>query len=64
MQLLTEDEATTFLALAAGTLRTWRTRGEGPPFIRLNGKGAVRYDQADLITWVQRDRVNPSGDAA
>lgn len=59
---LTEDEVVARYrqALAAGTLRNWRSKGIGPPFIRI-GK-AVLYARADLEAWEARQRSRPQDD--
>lgn len=61
---LTEDEVVTRYrqALAAGTLRNWRSKGIGPPFIRI-GK-AVLYARADLEAWEAGQRSTPHGGAS
>lgn len=48
------------LGLAEQTLRTWRMRGEGPPWIRLSDSpsGAVRYPEDGLHEWLEsRERA-------
>ena len=47
---LTEREAAAFLSLAPETLRTWRARRTGPPYVKLGGR-AVRYPVAGLRQW-------------
>ncbi len=44
-------------ALTAGTLRNWRSKGQGPAFVRV-GK-SVLYALADLEAWEARQRVSP-----
>jgi predicted DNA-binding transcriptional regulator AlpA len=53
--LLTEGELARFLKMAPGTLRNWRTSGEGPPFLSLSSR-AVRYRFADVEAWVNARR--------
>ena len=48
--LLNEVEAARFLAVSVRTLQAWRTKGIGPPFVRLGR--AVRYSRQALIDWV------------
>jgi predicted DNA-binding transcriptional regulator AlpA len=58
--LLREKEVAEFLGLSSATLRNWRTRGDGPPFVRLSGR-AIRYQPAALREWVaQRARRSTS----
>ena len=52
--LLNEKVAARYLSLAVPTLRKWRVHGGGPVFMKL-GK-AVRYDLADLDTWIAERR--------
>jgi hypothetical protein len=46
-----ERFAAAFLGTATETLRTWRRRGIGPPWRKINGK-LIRYSLAELIAWV------------
>jgi hypothetical protein len=57
-KLLNEREAADLLKLARETLRTWRSRGYGPKYIRLGeGKGSsIRYDLAELETFIDAGR--------
>ncbi len=48
--LLNEDEAAKFLAVSVRTLQAWRTRGIGPPFVRLGR--SVRYVRQALLDWL------------
>jgi hypothetical protein len=34
------------------TLRTWRKKGIGPPWRKINGK-LIRYSLAELVAWVK-----------
>jgi len=58
-------EAAEYVGLKSSTLEKMRTRGTGPPFIRL-GVRAVGYRVDDLDRWLdhQRDDPDPSRDAA
>jgi predicted DNA-binding transcriptional regulator AlpA len=49
--LLREKEVAEILGLSSATLRNWRTRGDGPPFVRLSGR-AIRYEPVALREWV------------
>jgi len=51
---LDEKEAATFLHRAVPTLRTWRSRGHGPEFIK-DGMGKVTYRKQDLINFIEGD---------
>ena len=48
--LITEREAAAFLGLSARFLQNRRTRGGGPPFVRISGR-CVRYRRRALIAW-------------
>ena len=59
-KLLTEAQAARYLALSVFTLRNWRCRGDGPPFVKIS-RNAVRYRTQDLDVWVSgRVRSNTS----
>jgi len=38
------------------TMEVWRCRRCGPPYRRL-GKKLVRYDRAELLDWMQKQRA-------
>lgn len=59
--LLTEVKAADFLALSVKTLRTWRTRRQGPDFVKAGR--AVRYRRRDLVAWLDRSTVRPSAES-
>jgi predicted DNA-binding transcriptional regulator AlpA len=50
-QLLSERQLAAELGLAPATLRKWRARNAGPPFIRLSRR-AIRYRRADVERWL------------
>jgi predicted DNA-binding transcriptional regulator AlpA len=50
-RLLTEIEATEYLNVQRRTLSTWRQRGQGPRFIRL--QSMIRYRVADLDAYIE-----------
>jgi hypothetical protein len=58
--LLSVGEAADFLGLAKQTLANWRSAGPPPhtpplPFVKVGR--AVKYDQADLLAFVEAARV-------
>ncbi|HMO28438.1 helix-turn-helix domain-containing protein [Enterovirga sp.] len=55
--LLDEEEAARLLKVATGTLRNYRTRGQGPIFVKLGG--SVRYRQSDLQDYIERSIRRP-----
>ncbi len=52
--LLNERAVAKILGLSLGSLRRWRLRGEGPPYLKLgSGRGgAVRYPLVALDAWL------------
>ena len=49
--LLTELDAARFLNAHPGTLRNWRSKGEGPPYVKVGN--AVRYSREGLNDYVR-----------
>jgi hypothetical protein len=49
-------DAAAYLGLTTKALATWRVRGIGPPFRRLQG-GLIFYAQQDLDEWVQQSAL-------
>jgi len=51
---LTPAETRDFLRTSTQTLANWRSRGGGPPFVRVgSGKRAmIRYRVSDLTRWL------------
>jgi len=64
-RLLNEREVAEMTGLALSTLRHWRVRRIGPPFLKLGRKrqGAVRYALHDLVEWAERWRVETRPEA-
>ena len=58
MDLLTTEQAATTLGLSERTLEAWRSRGEGPPFLRV-GPRRVAYSRNDLDSWLRIRRCHP-----
>jgi predicted DNA-binding transcriptional regulator AlpA len=58
MTILTEAEAAKKIDAEPQTLRKWRARRKGPPYLKLGGK--VRYSLADIEKFIQESRVVPS----
>lgn len=56
---LTEEEVVARYrhALSAGTLRNWRSKGQGPAFVHVGR--AVLYARRDLEAWEAQQRVSP-----
>ena len=58
--LKNEQQTAKTLNVKVGTLRAWRHKGEGPPFIKLGH--AVRYSQKDLQRFVAANRRQSTKD--
>ena len=50
-RLLTPPEAADLINVKTNTLAIWRVEGKGPRFIKLGH--AVRYNEADVLAWIQ-----------
>ncbi|MGY6626894.1 MAG: helix-turn-helix transcriptional regulator [Oceanicaulis sp.] len=51
--LMSEAKAAKFLAVSPRTLRNWRTRGNGPRFVKVSGR-CIRYRMRDLAEWTDK----------
>ena len=60
MELMREADAARLLGLSVRTLQKWRWSGKGPEFLRLHG--AVRYNRADLLTFISSARRSSTSD--
>jgi len=58
--LLNENQAAEHLRLKPRALQSWRTRGGGPPYLRI-GHRTVRYSLADLEVWLESRRFENTG---
>ena len=59
--LATERDAAAILRMSVCTLRNWRAKRIGPPYLKL-GKRAVRYRREDLDSFIaagERDTGTP-----
>ncbi len=56
--LMTEKKAAEFLGVSPVTLRTYRSRGVGPTYVRL-GAGTIRYTRGDLENYINKHTVVP-----
>ena len=56
--LLSSKAVAAILAVPESTLRYWRKVGAGPQWIKL--EGSIRYDLADVLTYIERGRRTPS----
>jgi predicted DNA-binding transcriptional regulator AlpA len=58
-KLLTEKEVSALTGIQLSTLRHWRCKRIGPPFLKLGRRrqSAVRYALGDVMQWAERWRV-------
>ena len=55
--LLTTQEAADYLGISAGTLAVWRCLSRYPlPFLRIGRN--VRYQESDLLAWMESRKVH------
>ena len=61
---LTEDQQAAALGVVTRTLRSWRQRGEGPPYVRVGRRVFYRIDGS--AAWLKANEQAPvrSGRAA
>jgi len=52
------------IRVSPATLRTWRWKGGGPQFLKLNGARSTAYYRVeDLETWIERRQFSNTGEA-
>lgn len=56
-RLITEMELSKMLNVKPATIRQWRARGTGPPYLRINSR-LIRYDRQVIEAWLER--VDPA----
>lgn len=54
-KMLTEQDVIAMTGLARGTLAYWRHLGTGPVSYKLGRR--VRYDEADVLAWIQDQKA-------
>jgi hypothetical protein len=57
-KLISTKEAAAMLGTTEGTLKSWRSRGIGPAWVKLGA--AVRYDVEELLDFIKRNTRVPS----
>ncbi len=55
--MVSAKEAAKILGITEETLRIWRARSSGPPYIKLFGR--YRYVLDDIAKWQDSQRVTP-----
>ena len=59
-KLLIPAQAAALLGTSVRSLARWRSRGEGPAWIRLPGtNGCVRYEESAIVAWIVKQREQP-----
>jgi hypothetical protein len=58
LPLINEAQAATLLAVQKQTLRSWRSRGIGPPYTRV--RRCIRYSRAALCEYLARHTTMPT----
>lgn len=56
--MLDTEEAAAFLRLSAATLISWRSRRQGPPYVKYGGR--IFYVEGELASWRDAHKVDPS----
>ena len=56
-KLLTTKEAAALLDMSQGSLDQWRSKGLGPPYIKV--EGTVRYQAEEIGKWLKSRAVKP-----
>ena len=56
-----EQKVWELTSIPVATLRTWRVRGGGPPYYKVNR--SVLYDLDEVIAWVRARRALSTTDA-
>lgn len=59
-ELLADADVERLYGIRAGTLRAWRSRGEGPPYIEVSRR-MPRYRRQDLDDYLASRRVAGGG---
>jgi predicted DNA-binding transcriptional regulator AlpA len=57
-KLIGTKEAAEILGTTEGTLKSWRSRGLGPKWVKLGA--AVRYDVEELLDFIKKNTRVPS----
>lgn len=60
LDLLTPEQVSDLLKVSVDRLAQWRTRGQGPKFVKL--ERLVRYRASDIEAWLTKKQPQWSGD--
>jgi hypothetical protein len=58
-QLYSEKQAAQILCCSVAALRKWRLLGTGPAYVKVGR--LVRYREADLMAYLDANRIEPTG---
>jgi hypothetical protein len=58
IKLMSTKQAAEMLGTTTGTLKSWRSRGLGPTWVKLGA--AVRYDVEELLDFIKKNTHVPS----
>ena len=59
-QYVSEKEVAKMTGLAVQTLRNWRHKCRGFPYLKIGR--AIRYDPDDIVTFMQSKKIQPEGE--
>jgi len=54
-RLLSERELASYLGVSIDTIRRWRRKNEGPPYL-MAGPRRPRYRKSEVDAWLERER--------
>ena len=63
--LISSKQAAKLLGISPKTLKSWRSAGKGPRFLKLGSapQAAVRYDRAEIEAWLAERAFSSTSDA-
>ena len=65
MEVMTTVEAAKYCRLSKQTLERYRVTGDGPRFLKFgDANGAVRYNRAELDSWLTSRTVRSTSEVA
>jgi len=56
-RVIDDNEAANELGLAVQTLRNWRNKCKGPPYLKIGR--SIRYQVEDIETYKRKKRIDP-----
>lgn len=59
-EFFSTSQAADYLSASVPTLLSWRQKGVGPPYLRIERK--VKYLKKDLDDWMTKNRVIPGSE--